>query len=87
VTNLVARIKGNGPGRLLAYNGHLDTYPVNEALPWTVPPWAAVASDGRLYGRGVADMKGGIAASILALAWPCRIPRGLARSPADAGGR
>ena len=72
VTNLVARMKGAGPGRLLAYNGHLDTYPVNEALPWTVPPLGGLLRDGRLYGRGVADMKGGIAASMLAfalLAW------------------
>jgi len=68
VTNLVARIKGAGPGRLLAYNGHLDTYPVNEALPWTVPLLGGLVRDGRLYGRGVADMKGGIAASMLAFA-------------------
>lgn len=68
VTNLVARIKGAGPGRLLAYNGHLDTYPVNEALPWTVLPLGGLLRDGRLYGRGVADMKGGIAASMLAFA-------------------
>ncbi len=38
VTNVVARIAGAGPGRILAFNGHLDTYPVNEALPWTVDP-------------------------------------------------
>lgn len=68
VTNLVARIAGAGPGRLLAFNGHLDTYPVNEALPWTVDPLRGELRDGRLYGRGAADMKGGIAASILAFA-------------------
>lgn len=68
VTNLVARISGAGPGRILALNGHLDTYPVNEALPWTVDPLRGEVRDGRLYGRGAADMKGGIAASILAFA-------------------
>ncbi|MEO3472608.1 M20/M25/M40 family metallo-hydrolase [Roseomonas sp. CAU 1739] len=68
VTNLVARIAGAGPGPLLAFNGHLDTYPVNEALPWTVDPLRGEARDGRLYGRGAADMKGGIAASMLAFA-------------------
>lgn len=68
VTNLVARISGAGPGRILAFNGHLDTYPVNEALPWTVDPLRGEVRDGRLYGRGAADMKGGIAASILAFA-------------------
>lgn len=68
VTNLVARIRGAGPGRVLAFNGHLDTYPVNEALPWTVDPLGGEVRDGRLHGRGAADMKGGIAASILAFA-------------------
>jgi acetylornithine deacetylase/succinyl-diaminopimelate desuccinylase-like protein len=68
VTNVVARISGAGPGRVLAFNGHLDTYPVNEALPWTVDPLGGEVRDGRLYGRGAADMKGGIAASILAFA-------------------
>jgi acetylornithine deacetylase/succinyl-diaminopimelate desuccinylase-like protein len=66
VTNVVARISGAGPGRVLAFNGHLDTYPVNEALPWTVDPLGGEVRDGRLFGRGAADMKGGIAASILA---------------------
>ncbi|MBR0659050.1 M20/M25/M40 family metallo-hydrolase [Neoroseomonas oryzicola] len=68
VTNVVARVTGAGPGRVLAFNGHLDTYPVNEALPWTVDPLAGEVRDGRLYGRGAGDMKGGIAASILAFA-------------------
>jgi succinyl-diaminopimelate desuccinylase len=68
VVNLVARVRGNGPGRRIVLNGHLDTYPVNEALPWTVDPLGGLVRDGRLYGRGAADMKGGIAASIAALA-------------------
>lgn len=68
VTNLVARIRGARPGRRVVFNGHLDTYPVNEALPWTVPPLGGLVREGRLYGRGTADMKGGIAASMLALA-------------------
>ncbi len=68
VVNLVARVRGAGPGRRLILNGHLDTYPVNETLPWTVDPLGGELRDGRLYGRGAADMKGGIAASIVALA-------------------
>ena len=67
VVNLVARLAGNGPGRRMVLSGHLDTYPVNEALPWTVDPLGGLVRDGRLYGRGAADMKGGIAASIRAL--------------------
>ncbi len=67
VVNLVARVHGSGPGRRIVLNGHLDTYPVNEALPWTVDPLGGLVRDGRLHGRGAADMKGGIAASIVAL--------------------
>ncbi|WP_043336320.1 M20/M25/M40 family metallo-hydrolase [Belnapia moabensis] len=67
VTNFVARVRGHAPGRRLVFNGHLDTYPVNESLPWTVPPLGGLLREGRLYGRGTADMKGGIAASITAL--------------------
>ncbi len=68
IVNLVARVHGSGPGRRIVLNGHLDTYPVNEALPWTVDPLGGAVREGRLYGRGAADMKGGIAASITALA-------------------
>ena len=68
VVNLVARLEGHAPGRRVVLSGHLDTYPVNEALPWTVVPLGGLVRDGRIYGRGAADMKGGIAASILAMA-------------------
>jgi len=68
IRNLVAVLAGAGPGRRVVFNGHLDTFPVNEALPWTVPPLGGLLRDGRLYGRGTADMKGGIACSIAALA-------------------
>jgi acetylornithine deacetylase/succinyl-diaminopimelate desuccinylase-like protein len=68
VGNLVAIVRGAGPGRRLVLNGHLDTYPLGDASGWSVDPFAGVVRDGRLYGRGAADMKGGIAASIVALA-------------------
>jgi len=60
VVSLVARIKGGRPGRRLIFNGHLDTFPLAEDLPWTVPPLGGVLKDGKLYGRGVCDMKGGM---------------------------
>lgn len=66
VVSLVARLKGGKPGRRLIFNGHLDTFPLAEDLPWTVPPLGGVLKDGKLYGRGVCDMKGGMACSILA---------------------
>ncbi|MGH9165226.1 MAG: M20 family metallopeptidase, partial [Acidimicrobiales bacterium] len=60
---------GAGDGRrpTLLVNGHLDVVPVDRA-GWTRDPFAAELEDGRLYGRGTADMKGGIAAAIEALA-------------------
>lgn len=67
VVNLVARLPGREPGRRLAFSGHLDTYPIGEDLGWTVDPLDGALIDGRIYGRGVSDMKGGIAASISAM--------------------
>jgi acetylornithine deacetylase/succinyl-diaminopimelate desuccinylase-like protein len=66
IVNLVAIVRGRAPGKRLIFNGHLDTFPIGEDLGWTVPPLDGVLRDGRLYGRGVSDMKGGIAASLLA---------------------
>jgi acetylornithine deacetylase len=57
--NLVARIGGAEGGRSLMFNGHLDVVGV-EGM--THPPFVATEREGRLYGRGSADMKGGIAA-------------------------
>lgn len=68
--SLVAEIEhpdGADPGRpTLIVNGHLDVVPVN-ADAWTHDPFDPQVVDGRLYGRGTADMKGGIAAAICAL--------------------
>lgn len=66
IVNVIARVRGDAPGRRLVYNGHLDTYPIGDAAQWSVDPLGAIVKDGRLHGRGAADMKGGIACSILA---------------------
>ncbi|MBV9661578.1 MAG: M20 family metallopeptidase [Acidimicrobiales bacterium] len=59
--------EGPDPQRpTLIVNGHLDVVPVNAAA-WTHDPFEPLVVDGRLYGRGSADMKGGIAAAICAL--------------------
>ncbi|WP_433021700.1 M20 family metallopeptidase [Kribbella sp. CA-294648] len=55
---------GNGPGLLLL--GHTDVVPVGDG--WTKDPFGGVLVDGRLYGRGASDMKGGLAAALVALA-------------------
>lgn len=64
--NLVARISGKSPGRRLVFNGHLDTFPIGDASPWTTSPLGGEIKHGRIYGRGASDMKAGIAASVIA---------------------
>jgi acetylornithine deacetylase/succinyl-diaminopimelate desuccinylase-like protein len=54
---------GAGPGLLLL--GHTDVVPVGEG--WTKDPFGGVVEDGRIYGRGASDMKGGLAAALSAL--------------------
>jgi succinyl-diaminopimelate desuccinylase len=68
IVSLVARVRARSPGRRLIFNGHLDTFPVGDDAGWTVPPLSGALREGRLYGRGVSDMKGGVACSILAAA-------------------
>jgi succinyl-diaminopimelate desuccinylase len=67
VVNLVARLDGGLPGRRLILNGHLDTYPIGIAASWSDDPLSGAIRDGRLYGRGSADMKGGIAALVFVM--------------------
>lgn len=64
-TNVIARIEGPRPGPCVHFNGHIDVVPPGQG--WTVDPFAGVVKDGRVYGRGACDMKGGIAASIIAV--------------------
>ncbi len=93
VKSLIGRIRSARPGRRLIFNGHLDTFPILEHLPWTVPPLGGVLKDGRLYGRGVCDMKGGMACSLLAAqllaghrdAWPGEIVLTLAGDEENMG--
>lgn len=66
IVNVIARVRGARSGRRLVYNGHLDTYPIGDAAQWSADPLGGIVKDGRLYGRGAADMKGGVACSILA---------------------
>ncbi|MFD2371538.1 acetylornithine deacetylase [Brevibacillus sp. GCM10020057] len=68
--NVVGRLPGTASGRAnsLIINGHIDVAEVGDAGGWTYPPFALTkGSDGRWYGRGVADMKGGLAASLFAI--------------------
>jgi succinyl-diaminopimelate desuccinylase len=65
VANVVLRVRGGRPGKRLVFNGHLDTYPLGAG--WTTDP-DGEERDGKLYGLGVSDMKGGVAAVVVALA-------------------
>jgi acetylornithine deacetylase len=54
-------------GRSLLLNGHVDVVPATPEHHWTFDPWGGEVANGRMYGRGAADMKGGVAAMIYAV--------------------
>ena len=62
--NMIARYESDRAGPCVHFNGHLDV--VTAGAGWTVEPFEGVVREGRLYGRGAADMKGGLAAAVIA---------------------
>ena len=64
--NVLGRLVGRDKRPILMLNGHVDTVPAGDAKRWSTNPFDPVEKDGRLYGRGASDMKGGIAAMICA---------------------
>jgi len=62
--NLIARRVGAAPGDCVHFNSHHDVVEVGHG--WTVDPFGGEVKEGRVYGRGACDMKGGLAASIIA---------------------
>ncbi|MBD8873077.1 succinyl-diaminopimelate desuccinylase [Rhodanobacter sp. DHB23] len=77
VDNLWA-VHGDG-GPTLAFLGHTDVVPSGPEAAWHSPPFEPVVRDGKLYGRGAADMKGSVAAMVVAL------ERFVAAQPGHAG--
>ncbi|MFK7765565.1 MAG: acetylornithine deacetylase/succinyl-diaminopimelate desuccinylase family protein [Roseobacter sp.] len=63
--NVVARREGRYPGECVHFNSHIDVVEVGKG--WTHDPFGGTLLDGKIYGRGACDMKGGLAASILAV--------------------
>ncbi|MFM1766447.1 MAG: Succinyl-diaminopimelate desuccinylase, partial [Pseudomonadota bacterium] len=62
--NVVARWQGAAGGECVHFNSHIDV--VEAGSGWTSDPFGAEIRDGKIYGRGTCDMKGGLAASIIA---------------------
>jgi acetylornithine deacetylase len=63
--NVVGKWKGQGNGKSLLFSSHVDTAPV--AKGWLNDPWEPIVKENRLFGLGSFDMKGGLAASIMAV--------------------
>lgn len=64
--NVVSR-RTPGEGPVVVLTGHLDVVPVSD--DWQTPPFAAAEKEGKIFGRGACDMKGGIAAMMAAAVW------------------
>lgn len=65
--NVVGTLKGSGGGRSIALNGHVDVVPAGDIKQWDHEPYSGAVIDGKMYGRGVTDMKGGNVALLLAI--------------------
>lgn len=58
---------GQGRGPVLVLNGHMDVVPPGDRRLWSVPPFEGTVRDGRVHGRGAADMKGGLLCALFAV--------------------
>lgn len=65
-SSVVGRV-GNGKGRSLHLSGHIDVVPVESPARWSLDPWGGITRNGRIWGRGAGDMKGGLAAYLIAV--------------------
>ncbi|MCF6515381.1 ArgE/DapE family deacylase [Lactobacillus sp. S2-2] len=65
--NLVAEIGDQNSDMILGFTGHQDTVAVSQLEKWNSDPFKATIDEVRIYGRGAADMKSGLAAEIIAL--------------------
>ena len=65
--NLVAIKRGIGNGKSLILNGHIDVVPEGDHAAWHDDPYSGMAKDGKVFGRGSTDMKGGNVSLLLAL--------------------
>ncbi len=63
-SGLVGWIGQSDGGRSLILNGHVDVVPAGDLENWRYSPWKATVANGRVYGRGACDMKGGLACAM-----------------------
>jgi acetylornithine deacetylase len=66
-SNVVGIRKGIGGGKSILLNGHIDVVPEGDPTQWIQDPYSAEISDGKMFGRGTSDMKGGSVALLLAI--------------------
>ena len=66
--NVIGWLDGASPSETLCLEGHTDVVTEGDPAAWRHPPWSGLIEDGQLYGRGSADMKGGLAAAMVAAA-------------------
>jgi acetylornithine deacetylase len=66
-SNVVGIKKGSGGGKSILLNGHIDVVPEGDVTQWNYEPYGAEVVDGKMYGRGTTDMKGGSVALLLAI--------------------
>jgi acetylornithine deacetylase len=65
--NVVGIFRGQGGGKSLLFNGHVDVIPAGAPESWQHGSWSGDTADGRVYGRGASDMKAGLAAMTMAV--------------------
>lgn len=65
--NVVGIWRGTGGGRSILLNGHVDVVPAGDIVQWNDDPYSGKVVDGKLYGRGSTDMKGGNTSMLLAI--------------------
>jgi putative selenium metabolism hydrolase len=65
--SVAARFRGTQPGKTLLLDAHIDTVPVTDPSRWETDPFGGEVKNGRIFGRGASDMKGALAAMVLAV--------------------